>query len=244
MKFFILFLPAIIFLSCESPQKKASKEKHSGNVVVSNYSDGSIRAEIPMKNGKKDGLAKEFYQSGKLFREIQYQEGVKEGLAKRYYENGQLAQETPYKNDKIHGVQRKFREDGKPASIAEYIDDEPCMGLKEYFTDGKEKDNFPRIVITPEDRIDTEGLYILHLSLSEKAKEVEYYLGRLTKEKTIDSSAKKIWSTDKNGNAEIEYPVMPGTFIMDKIHLIAKVKTAQGNYYITERDYNLAAENR
>jgi hypothetical protein len=37
---------------------------------------------------------------------------------------------------------------------------------------------------------------------------------------------------------------MPGTFIMDKIHLIAKIKTPLENYYITERDYNVAAESR
>lgn len=235
----------MFFVSCDGPnQKKAGKDNKPDDLVVTKYSDGSVRAEIAMKNGKKNGIAREYYQSGKIYREMEYRDGKKEGVAKRYYENGLLAQETFYKDDKMHGTQKKYREDGKPASIAEYVEDNPCKGLVEYFTDGKVKDNYPKIVITPEDRVYSEGLYIVHISLSEKAKEVEYFVGKLTKEKTIDPSSKKIWNTDKNGTAKIEYPVMPGTFVMDKIHLIAKIKTPLGNYHISERDYNVAAESR
>ncbi len=245
MRRFIFLFALIVFVSCGHPDKeKAGKDPQPDDLVVSKYSDGSVRAEIAMKNGKKNGMAREYYQSGKIYREMEYREGKKEGVAKRYYENGKLAQETFYKNDKIHGTQKKYREDGKPASVAEYVEDNPCKGLVEYFTDGKVKDNYPKIVITPEDRVDAEGLYIVHISLSEKVKEVEYFVGKLTKEKTIDSDSKKIWNTDKNGKAKIDYPVMRGTFIMDKIHLIAKIKTPLGNYYITERDYNVAAESR
>jgi antitoxin component YwqK of YwqJK toxin-antitoxin module len=245
MRLFICLFALAVFVSCDnSDKKKAEKRAKRDDLVVSKYSDGSVRAEIAMKNGKKNGLAREYYQSGKVYREIEYRDGKKEGVAKRYYENGQLAQETFYNNDKINGTQKKYREDGKPASVAKYVEDNPCKGLVEYFTDGKVKDNYPRIVVTPEDRVNSAGLYILHISLSEKVKEVEYFVGKLTKENTIDSSSKKIWNTDKNGVASIEYPVMPGTFIMDKIHLIAKIKTPLENYYITERDYNVAAESR
>jgi antitoxin component YwqK of YwqJK toxin-antitoxin module len=245
MRLFIFLFTLIVCVSCERPdKKKAGKDQKRADLVVTKYSDGSVRAEVTMKNGKKNGIAREYYPTGKIYREMEYRDGKKEGMAKRFYENGQLAQETFYKNDEIHGTQKKYREDGKPASVAEYNEDNPCKGLIEYFTDGKVKDNYPKIVITPEDRVYSEGLYILNISLSEKAKEVEYFVGKLTKEKTIDPNSKKIWNTDKNGNAKIEYPVMRGTFIMDKIHLIAKIKTPLGNYYITERDYNVAAESR
>lgn len=246
MRAFIFVLGILALVSCEdtASKKKAGRSKKGDDVVVTKYSDGSVRAEIPTRNGKKNGLAIEYYQSGKVYREIEYVDGKKEGIAKRYFENGTVAQETMYKNDKIHGTQKKFRENGKPASIAEYFEDNPCKGVIEYFTDGKVKDNYPQIVITTEDRVYSEALYIVHLSLSEKLQDVEYYVGRLTKEKTIDPSAKKIWNTDKNGKAQIEYPVMPGTFVMDKIHIIAKGKTPLGNYFITEKDYNVAAESR
>jgi len=244
MRAFIFVVMILIFVSCEDSAKKATGKKKGDNVVVTKYKDGSVRAEIPMKNGKNNGLAVEYYQSGKVYREIEYIDGIKEGIARRYFENGKLAQETMYKNDKIHGTQKKYREDGKPASIAEYVEDAPCKGVIEYFTDGKIKDNYPQIVITTEDRVYTEALYIVHLSLSEKLQDVEYYLGRLTKEKTIDPNSKKIWNTDKNGKAQIAYTIMPGTFVMDKIHFIAKGKTPLGNFFITEKDYNVAAESR
>jgi antitoxin component YwqK of YwqJK toxin-antitoxin module len=245
MRLLILSL-VVIALSCEDRGKKGNTiaNKENERVVVTKYSDGTVRAEIPMKDGKKNGLAVEYYQGGKVYREVEYIDGKKEGIAKRYFENGQLAQETFYKNDKMHGTQKKYRENGDPASVAEYYEDNPRKGLIEYFTDGKVKDNYPQITITPEDRVYNEGLYVVHISLSEKAKEVEYYVGQLTKEKIIDPNSKKIWNTDKYGNAQIEYTVMPGTFIMDKIHIIAKVKTPLGNYFITERDYNVAAESR
>jgi antitoxin component YwqK of YwqJK toxin-antitoxin module len=243
----LLFSLALLALVCcedTNSKKKSKNSKKGDDVIVKKYSDGGVRAEIPMKNGIKNGLAVEYYQSGKVYREIEYVDGKKEGIAKRYYENGKLAQETMYKNDKIHGTQNKYREDGKPASMAVYFEDNPCKGVIEYFTDGKIKDNYPQIVITTEDRVHSESLYIVHLSLSGKLQDVEYYVGRLTKEKTIDPNAKKIWNTDKNGKAQIEYPVLPGTFVMDKIHIIAMGKTPLGNYFITERDYNVAAESR
>lgn len=246
-KVIVAICSVTLLISCDAPksnEKKSAKAESNHNLTVAKYSDGSVRAEIPLKNGKKHGVAKEYYQSGKIFREINYVDGLKQGLAKRYFENDQLAQETAYKDDKIHGTQKKYRENGKVSSVAEYFEDQPCAGLIEYFTDGKLKDNYPKILIKPEDRIGIDGLYIVHISLSAKASEVEYYIGNLTKEKYISPTAKKIWNTDKNGNAQIEYPVMPGTFIMDKIHLIAKIKTPLGNYYLTERDYNVAAENR
>lgn len=246
MRITILILIVIAFISCESTEneKKTTKNKNEDKVVVSKYGNGSVRAEIPMKDGKKNGIAKEYYEGGELYREIEYVNGKKAGISKRYFENGHVSQETVFKNDKIHGTQKKFRENGKPASVAEYYEDNPRKGVVEYFTDGKVKDNYPQIVITPDDRVYSEGLYIVRISLSEKVKEVEYYLGRLTKEKTIGPNSKKIWNTDKNGMAQIEYPVLPRTFLMEKIHIIAKITTPLGNYFITEKDYNVAAENR
>lgn len=240
----LLILTMFVISCVESPGKKEKKESKNEDVVVAKYSDGTIRAEIQMKDGKKNGKALEYYKSGKLYREIYYVDGKKEGIAKRFFENGKIAQETNYKNDKIHGIQRKFREDGKLASEATYFEDQPCSGVKEFLVDGRPKDNYPKIIITPVDKTLIDGTYTLQLSLSDKVKEVEYFTGKLSKENYIGMEASKVWTTDKYGKADITYNVAPGTFIMDKINVIAKIKTPLGNYYITQRSFNVAAENR
>jgi hypothetical protein len=241
-------LIAIVFLfSCFiqcTPEKKKEKKKTSDNVVKAYYSNGNLRAAIPQKDKKKHGQATEYFESGKIYQQIDYKEGIKEGMAKRYYENGKLAQETSYMNNQMHGVQRKFREDGKLASEGSFDSGEPCTGLTEYLLDGSKKKKYPSIIVTPLDRVSTEGSYKLIITLSEKVKEVEYFTGQLSDGKCLGSQASKIWNTDRTGTAEINYTVLPGSFIMEKVNIIAKIRTTQGNTYLTQRLVNVAAENR
>lgn len=240
---FFIFL-TILIAGCDSKPKSAEKKRGKDSAVRSYYKDGSLRAEIPVKDGKKHGLAVEYYRDGKKFQEIEYKEGLKDGLAKKYYQTGQLAQETNYKEGKNHGLQRKYRENGKLQSETMFYEDEPCKGLKEFLLDGSLKKKYPEIIIETEDRGYSEGRYILKLSLSEKVKEVEFFTGELSAQKSVGVKTSKVWSTDRYGTAEIVYPLLPGQFIMEKVNVIAKIKTALGNYYITEKRFNIAAENR
>lgn len=251
VKYFILTL--IVLPSCEFIAKdKAASGKGAGpsledktnGVVKANYPDGSLRAEIPYVEGLKHGMATEYYKTGKVFQAIEYAKGLKHGWAKRYWENGNLYQETPYDSGKIHGEQKKYREDGKLASVAVYEHDNPCIGLKEYLIDGKQKKDYPKIVITPIDNLWRDNEYILRLSVSDKSKNVEFFTGKLTNGRCISDQASKVWNTDRNGVGEIIITLPPGGFMMEEINIIAKIKTRQGNYYITQRKYNLAIQNR
>ena len=242
-----VLLSMALLVACEPPgdkkAKAAKKEKVSDGVIQSHFKSGKLRAEIVVKNGKKEGLAVEYYENGNKFQEVNYKEGLQEGIAKKYFETGQLAQETLYKKGKRHGVQRKYRPNGKLVSEAEYFEDEPCIGLKEYLTDGSLKKKYPSIVIKPVDNILIDGTYVLHLSLSERAKEVEFFVGQLSGGKYIGKDVKTVW-TDKFGKAELPFVVLPGQFIMEKVNIIARWKTTQGNYYIAQRTTNVAIENR
>lgn len=247
---FVLLSSIAVLTACDSKPKKkkeakgeARTEKTKDGVTKSYFADGSVRAEIPMKDGKKHGVAIEYYQGGIKFQEVEYKEGIKEGVGKRYYATGQLAQQTEYKAGKIHGLQQKFRENGKMSSEARFVYDEPCKGLKEYLVDGSLKKKYPHIIIKEDNRLH-EGVYALKISMSEKVREVEYFTGKLGPDQEIGPSASKIWTTDRFGNADIEMTVLPGQFIMENVNIIAKVKTALGNYYITEKSINVAVENR
>jgi hypothetical protein len=244
MRYLILLL-VLLVAGCNSnskEEKKGSSKNHE--VVKAYYPDGKLRAEIPQKDKKKHGLAKEYFKNGKRYQEIDYKNGIKEGWARRFYENGQLAQETPYINGQIHGTQKKFREDGSLSAESIYFEDEPCIGLKEYLLDGSLKNKYPQIVVTPVDQIRENGTYVLRLNLTEKSKEVEFYTGSLTNGKYIGSQAKRIWNVDRNGMGEITYNLLPGMFIMEKVNVIAKIQTKQGNYLIAQASINVAAENR
>jgi hypothetical protein len=246
----IVALFCLAIISCNQPSKKEDEKQGKDavaprdGVVEAHFPDGKLRASIPMKNGKKHGTAIEYFQSGSKYQEIDYQEGIKDGWARTYFENGQLSQETPYENGKIHGLQKKFRVNGKPAAEAMYYQDRPCKGLKEFLVDGSLKKKYPKIVFTPIDRVLAESEYTLRISLSDKVKEVEYFKGKLGTHGEIASDTEKIWSTDRQGVADLKYMVLPGTFVMEKVTIIAKIKTVQGNYYITEGQFNVAAENR
>ena len=82
---------------------------------------------------------------------------------------------------------------------------------------------------------------IVRISLSQKAR-VEYYKGELTDGKYIGDKAEKLY-TERDGTAVIVYNLSPGQFVMEKLNIIAKIKTDLGNYLITERTFRVAAQN-
>jgi hypothetical protein len=237
--------------ACENkPAGKKDKKEKIKDGEVTSYYDGAqklIKAKVTMKNSKQEGIAVQYYKSGKKALEMTYKNGLREGVAIRYFENGTIGQQTMYVNDKMHGVQKKFRENGKLLSEANFFEGKPCKGLKEYFADGslKTEKDFPKIVVKPVDRIFVDAMYTLKLSLSEKAKEVEFYTGTLSSQKYIGENASRVWSLSNEKNqADIVFTLPPGSLVMEKLNIIAKFKTINGNYYITELPYNVAVENR
>jgi hypothetical protein len=224
--------------------KKSSEAIEDKDVKKTYYPDGKIHKEVPFKNGSKNGVSKEYYNNGQVFQEVNYENNLREGWAKRYFENGTLSQETPYKNDKMHGVQKKYRRSKELMAEIPYHEGNVCVGLKEYTIDGKLKKRYPSIVVTPVDRILIDGSYTLEIRLSDGTKGgVEYYEGTLVNGKYIDPTGSKIWNV-KNGVGKLVYRVPRGSFLMEEINIIAKMKTVQANYYITHTTYHLAAENR
>ena len=243
----ILLLLLLSVLACDfkTANEKSKPEKQAADgVAKSYYADGKLRAEIQMQNGKKNGRAKEYFKNGKVSMEIDYKDDIKHGQLIRYYETGTLFKEATYVNGKLSGIEKKYRSDGKLIAEMPYNNNNPCMGLKEYLTDGSERKKYPTIIVKPIDTIIKDGKYALEISMSDGSKIVEYHRGDLLDGGCLGNFIGGIFPGKKKGTGLITYTLPSGGFLMDEINIVAKVKTLQGNYYITQRKYNVAIENR
>lgn len=82
--------------------KTVENSKPKTEVVHSNLSieNDSINYN-KYKNGKKDGLWREFHENGKLGAEVYFKDGEEVGIKRLYYENGQVERENNWKENKI-----------------------------------------------------------------------------------------------------------------------------------------------
>ena len=91
--------------------------------VEARYENGKLEHEISYKNGKIEGLAKEYYPNGKLKSEENYVDGQLNGKAITYYENGNIEYEENYKDGKLEGEIVFYDENGNMELKAIYKDD-------------------------------------------------------------------------------------------------------------------------
>lgn len=238
----VVFLFAI---ACqpESKEGEESKRKVKNGIVEQFYPDGSIKNKIPVKNGKRHGRAQSFYKDGTLRQEIDYVNNVKHGEVITYYQNGKKYQVTPYVNGKIEGIRKKYRQNGKLVAEVPYSDGEVCAGLKEYLLNGEEKTGYPELIIKAENNLLKNGTYVLKLSASNGSKDVEYFNGKLTEGGCIPHYLSPIGPVE-GGTAEVIYKLPQGSYVMEELNFIAKIKTRLGNYFITEKSHYLAVEHR
>ena len=188
-------------------------------------------------------MAKTYYKSGKLQQSINYIDDIKHGLATTYYETGTKYMETPYDSGKAHGLRKKYRSNGQLMAEIPYFKGEETAGLKEYLLDGSEKTKYPEIKIKAIDEILLKNKYTLKFSVTNASRQVEFFVGKLDKNKTIPYNVLPLKST-KSGESELVYSLPPGMFIMEELNIIVKAKTKLGNPFITETSYNVAIENR
>ncbi len=73
---------------------------------------------MPFKNGKLNGVQKEYYESGEIKSERTYKDGKRNGVLKKYYKSGNLKEEVTLANGKaISGY--LYDEDGKKRKMTD-----------------------------------------------------------------------------------------------------------------------------
>jgi len=266
-RFFIIgFVLYLALTSCGHADKRGNYRDENNNVrmVRQFFSNGYLKAEIPVKdnkrhgitknyssegrllstvnyiNGKKEGKTTNYYFTGKVHSTILYKNGIKEGNAIWYYKSGKPYSINPFINNKLNGVQKKYYESGKLQAEIPYKDKQPGIGLKEYTSEGKLITNYPKIIIQEVNQIAASDRFILKIYLSKRSGNVQFYLDDLDQGKYLKKNMYEI--PTKNGVATRVYDVPPGYVKFQKINIIARVKTDFGNTYITQRPYNLAIQ--
>lgn len=240
------FLVLIFFISCEAKKKNTKSKKKTDTTDGFKkyyYSDGKLKTELIILNGKRNGNARIYYKNGKVSLEMNYKNGLRDGVSKRYYEDGTIYQETNYKDDKINGERKKYRENGKILSIAKYEKDLPCLNLKEVLQNGEIKNNYPQLIITPEDKLKREGVYIINLSLSDRVRKVNYYIGKLSSTGCLNDRVMMLHTDTKKDIGFVKYNLPPGGFMMEELNFIAEIETVMGNSYLTQKKFFVSIEN-
>jgi antitoxin component YwqK of YwqJK toxin-antitoxin module len=112
--------------------------------VTEKYPDGTIKSEVSMRGGLKNGEARYYYPNGKIEVRMQYADdqlnglyeefdvngkkteittfadGLKNGSQKTFYENGQVQMQANFENDKLHGAYAEFYPNGQPRVSGQY----------------------------------------------------------------------------------------------------------------------------
>lgn len=236
-------MAGVMMFSCsKQPEQSSTKTGKLNGLQKFFYPDGSLYLEANYRDSVAHGLSKQYFKNGQVFEEAVYVNGKIHGIKRTYYEDGKLSSETPYDSGRVHGVKKKFRKDGTVAYEAPFHYDKPCVGLKEFYLSGNPVKNYPTIVVKQVNRLLKDDLYVVELSLSNNNTRVQFYEGRLSEGKYIGNDVRTIHTVD--GIGKIYYSLPPGAYVMESLNIIAEVKTDLGNDYITQRSYNLAAENR
>lgn len=90
------------------------------NGVSRGYLGGKLAFERGYKNGKKDGVWKEYYPNGILKYDGAYKDNMPDGEWKFYFESGKIKSIENYQNGKQHGVFIVYDEEGNITSKMYY----------------------------------------------------------------------------------------------------------------------------
>jgi antitoxin component YwqK of YwqJK toxin-antitoxin module len=205
--------------------------------------DGTLENDITYELNRKNGVARNYYPDGKTVKmEVNYLNGKRHGEAKWCFSTGKTYRLTPYEDNKINGVRRTYYESGALQAELAYKDNQPGTGLKEYSQEGKLKE-FNAVILTRDvDRISLDNSFTVVLSLSDGTQNVEFFKGELTD--GVFWNEKLVPLNTENGKGELKVFVPKGSFKMETVNIVARIKTSLGNNHILQKEYNLAVENK
>jgi hypothetical protein len=226
-------------LSCTSKQENVKLKElevyPDGSVLQRKFTkQGILFAEILRKNGKKNGVSRNFYEDGKIKIETNFIENSKEGESKLYYPEGGVCQLNVFKNDVLNGVTKYFYKNGSLSCEIPYLNGEAEPGLKEYSKEGKVISESPEIIVTPIDKTTSSNKYILRLSLSNKSQNVSFARVYFEKKKKT-----KVEIRTKNGVGELSFNISPDVAYRENVIVEASYKTKYGNPYVARSTYTL-----
>jgi antitoxin component YwqK of YwqJK toxin-antitoxin module len=236
-----------------------SRNKANDSDVFEYYQDGSVKSQTPVKNGKRNGLVRNFNENGKLLSTAEYVEDLREGwlinystenykpMLKayfkkdtqngpviQYYQEGMLFRESNYVKGRLDGLVKTYWPNGKLKAENFYQMGKPAIGLKEYKSDGITPVLEPSIQIRQKIQTGLHNKVMLDISLTSEVDEVEFYTGNLEDGKFLNLHSQALRCED--GVATLEYTVSAAREFK-VISILAKAKTRMGSTLILQKSH-------
>tara|TARA_B100000579_G_C22462595_1_gene679624 strand:- start:103 stop:669 length:567 start_codon:yes stop_codon:yes gene_type:complete len=105
-------------------------------IIVENYIDNQIKAEMSIYEGLKNGVVKQYYKNGELQTLSNFKKGKIFGNFLAFHENGNEHIISYYVNNLRNGSFEEFYENGKLKICGNYFNGEKIGQFKEYFKSG------------------------------------------------------------------------------------------------------------
>ena len=196
----IIFLLILVVSSCTQKGTKEQREEMSETKYVYDV-DGNLKSKIIIQDGKIQGEVVTYYPSGQISALAKYIHNKKEGIEKKYYRSGQVYRIRPFKNGKLTGTEIRYYKDGGTKTVQEFKHNNPSSRLKEYSPGGNLILDTARILFKIVKERDYAEQVLLYFYMSDNSENVEYYSGKLIRNKYFDKKAELELS--KNGIGEI-----------------------------------------
>ena len=85
------------------------------------HKNGQLWHEDTYVDGKKEGLAKNWYDNGQLFSRSSFSYGKPVGLRERWHRNGEIYQEATFVNGEREGLEKEWSENGQLTYERKYL---------------------------------------------------------------------------------------------------------------------------
>lgn len=103
--------------------KRKTLEVYSNDTLLSETiwnESGTLSVENVYKNGKKNGICKEYYITGNIRVEQMYVDDVEEGMYRSYFNNGQVYNVGQFKDGELSGELKFYSDKGKLTHTKQY----------------------------------------------------------------------------------------------------------------------------
>lgn len=108
-------------------------------VVKETYPDGTVKSEVLMRNGVKNGEAKYYFPTGMIELRVNYSDDKLDGPYEKFNAKGIRTELTNYSNGKKEGESKAFSDDGWLYMAANFSNDTINGVYHEYHENGQVK---------------------------------------------------------------------------------------------------------
>ena len=103
---------------------KGTNVPYSGQLRET-YTNGVVKAEATIRDGRMEGLMRGYYDSGRLQVEETFVAGVSDGVRRKWYPDGTPKSKEEISRGQLHGAYERYHANGQLAERATYREGQP-----------------------------------------------------------------------------------------------------------------------